>query len=148
VNSERIQVVLFSQAAQLLALRKAGLIGAPPAWAGRKDLKGIAAQAIGAFGGVVYASGDRGVNANAPRRVPRRSFRRRLEQDVAFGLQGRVSRVRYSVFGIRFSVFGVSALALGLWFEAQILRAEAKPVVGSIFAASRLFDASRYFTAS
>src|SRR5277367_7020392 len=62
-----LEVVSFAQAHHLVALRTAQLIRCPLARAGGEDLECVATQPIGAFGGILDASGARGVNANTAR---------------------------------------------------------------------------------
>src|SRR5215470_20125313 len=75
VDHHRLQVVLLAQALELVALRTAEFVGRPLARAGRENLKGIAAQAVGTLSGQFNTTCNGGMNSDASRAVLRRTFR-------------------------------------------------------------------------
>jgi len=84
VNRQRLQIVLLAKLAQFVALGAAQVIGRPLSGTRRENLESAAAQTICPFGGVLYASGNRGVNADAPGGPAGRAFRRWSPEDVLF----------------------------------------------------------------
>ena len=89
VNDQRLQIVLLTQTRHLFALRAGQLVRLPLARAGGKNLKRVAAQAIGAFGGVGRASCGRRVNADAPRSELGRPLGRGQQLEDVFFFFGR-----------------------------------------------------------
>ncbi len=84
MNDERLQIIFLSQPRHCLALRTRQCVRLPLPRARRKDLERVAAQPVSAFGSILHAAGNRRVNANAPSRQTRRSFRRRPFQWIFF----------------------------------------------------------------
>src|SRR5438067_10246951 len=70
MNHQRPQVVLGAQRAHLAALRSPQVVWLPLAGAGRKNLKGIAAQPIGSLRRRLRPSRGRSVDPDAPRSQP------------------------------------------------------------------------------
>src|SRR5215469_40731 len=67
VDGKGIKIVLLAQAAQFIALRTTEFVRRPLPGAGRKNLKRVTAQAVGALGGVLHPAGTRGMNPDATR---------------------------------------------------------------------------------
>ena len=89
VNHQRLQIVLRPQTAHLLAQwNRLKLIGSPLPRAGRENLKRIAAQAIGALGGIVHSSGGGRVNADAAGSQAWRAFWSGTGEDILFAGHG------------------------------------------------------------
>ena len=88
VNNQRFQIVLRAQLKHLFAERLTEFVGRPLARTGGKNLQRVASNAVGAFGGIVDASGGRGVNADAPGCEAGRAFRSRAGKDVLFAGDG------------------------------------------------------------
>jgi len=84
VNDQRLEIVLGAKLEHLLAERIAEFVRSPLAWARREDLERIASETVGAFGGVVNASGGRGVNTDAAASEAGRPFGRGAREDVLF----------------------------------------------------------------
>ena len=79
MNDQRLKVVAFAQAAHLFALRPPELVGRPLARARRENLKGIAAQTIGAFCGLLNSTGRGSMDADPARGQLGRHLRRRQQ---------------------------------------------------------------------
>ena len=88
MNDQRLEIVVGAQTVHFGALQLAQSIGGPLARAGRENLESVAAQAVGAFGGVRYTSGGRCVYANAAGSQAGRAFGRAATQDVLFAGEG------------------------------------------------------------
>ena len=84
VNHQRFQVVSRPQAVHLVALWDPKFVRRPLARAGREDLQRIAAQPIGAFGGILHTSCRRCMDADAARGQAGWPFRSGSVQNVAF----------------------------------------------------------------
>src|SRR5271154_6690412 len=87
VNDQGFEIVLSAQAKHLLAQRITKFIRRPLSRARRKNLQGVASDAVGALGGVVNSSGSGSVNANAAGSEGGAS-RRGPVQDVLFAGEG------------------------------------------------------------
>src|SRR5207302_3459800 len=70
VNRQRPQIIFFAQRRHLAALRSPQVVWLPLARAGRKDLKGIAAQPVGSLRRHLWPSRGRSVDPDAPRSQP------------------------------------------------------------------------------
>ena len=88
VNHERLQVVASSQLQHLFAQGIAEFVGRPLAGAGGENLQGVAAETVGAFGGVVNASGGGGMDADTSGSETGRAFRGAAGEDVLFAGDG------------------------------------------------------------
>ena len=97
VDHERLKIILGPQTKHFLAHRMAQLIRRPLAWAGGKNLQRIAAQAVGALGGIVNSSGSGGMDADAPGSEPRRAFWRGMGEDILFAGHGAGHWEKYKV---------------------------------------------------
>ena len=107
VDDQGLEVVLRAQLQHLLAQRVAEFVRRPLARAGRKYLKRVASDAIGALGSVVNSSGSGGVNADAARSEAGRAFRSGAGEEAGHGVSikgslrepdGRVARSPHDPF--------------------------------------------------
>src|SRR5579862_5575895 len=74
MDHQRLQVVLIAQPFDFVALRPGEFVLGPLTRAGRKHLKCIAPQTVGALGGILYSAGAGGMNADTPRSQAGRAF--------------------------------------------------------------------------
>jgi hypothetical protein len=88
VDDERFEIVSGSQAQHFIAERVTEIVGSPLARAGGENLERVAAEAVGAFGGIVDASGSRSVDADAAGSEARRAFGRGTGEDILLAGHG------------------------------------------------------------
>src|ERR1700752_1134021 len=88
VDDERLEIVLGAQLQHLFAQRLTEVIGRPLTRAGGENLGRVASDAVGALGGVVYASGSGGVDADAAGSQAGRAFRSGTGEDILFVGEG------------------------------------------------------------
>ena len=99
VDDQGLDAVFLPQRIHLAALASRQFIWLPLPRAGRKNLKGIAAQPVGPLRGSLHSAGSGGVNANPPRRhLGWRAGRRHFE-DVLLLLHGARHGQVFSVLG-------------------------------------------------
>src|ERR1700730_15397408 len=72
MNYQRLKVILLAQSAYYLALAAAQRIGLPLPRTGREYLKGIPAKPVCAFGSLLHAARNGGMDANATGSCKRR----------------------------------------------------------------------------
>ena len=85
VNHEWLEIVFAAEKTHRLALWVAESVRRPLARARGENLEGVTAKPIDAFGGVLDASGDGSVDADAAGGEGGRLFRRRPLEGIFFG---------------------------------------------------------------
>ncbi len=88
MNDQRLEIVVSAQTIHFGALPLAQIIRGPLARVGRENLESVRAQAVGAFGGVLYPSGGRCVYANVAGGQAGRAFGWAATEDVLFAGEG------------------------------------------------------------